>query len=67
MELVYTNDQCSGCNKCVRACPVLISNIATVQGKVSVDPLKAVSDMFHQHTESYVIGYITAAVFIRNL
>lgn len=38
MELVYTNDQCSGCNKCVRACPVLISNIATVQGKVSVDP-----------------------------
>lgn len=37
MELVYTNDQCSGCNKCVRVCPVLISNIATDPGRVSVD------------------------------
>ncbi|MCM1103547.1 MAG: methyl-accepting chemotaxis protein [Clostridium sp.] len=37
MELVYTNDQCSGCNKCVRACPVLISNIATDPGRVRVE------------------------------
>lgn len=37
MKLVYTNDQCSGCNKCVRECPVLISNIATDPGRVSVD------------------------------
>lgn len=37
MKLVYTNDQCSGCNKCVRACPVLISNVATEPGKVTVD------------------------------
>lgn len=38
MEVVHTNDQCSGCNKCVRVCPVLISNIATEPGKVTVDP-----------------------------
>lgn len=37
MRLVYTNDQCSGCNKCVRECPVLISNIATEPGQVTVD------------------------------
>lgn len=37
MELVYTNEQCSGCNKCVRACPVLISNIATDPGRVRVE------------------------------
>lgn len=37
MELIYTNDQCSGCNKCVRACPVLISNIATDPGRVTVE------------------------------
>lgn len=37
MDLIYTNDQCSGCNKCVRACPVLISNIATDPGRVTVD------------------------------
>lgn len=37
MELIYTNDQCSGCNKCVRACPVLISNIATNPGRVTVE------------------------------
>ena len=22
MELIYTNDLCTGCNKCVRSCPV---------------------------------------------
>ena len=37
MELVYTNDLCTGCNKCVRECPVLISNVATQEGKVTVD------------------------------
>ncbi len=37
MKLVFTNDQCTGCNKCVRECPVLISNVATEPGKVTVD------------------------------
>ena len=36
MSLVYTNDKCTGCNKCVRTCPVLTSNIATEPGKVTV-------------------------------
>lgn len=33
MELVYTNASCTGCNKCVRSCPVLTANIATEAGK----------------------------------
>lgn len=36
MSLVFTNDKCTGCNKCVRTCPVLTSNIATEPGKVTV-------------------------------
>ena len=36
MSVVYTNDNCTGCNKCVRTCPVLTSNIATEVGHVSV-------------------------------
>lgn len=36
MKLIYTNDNCEGCNKCVRACPTLISNVA-LDGKVRVD------------------------------
>lgn len=36
MGLVYTNEKCTGCNKCVRNCPVLTSNIATEVGKVMV-------------------------------
>lgn len=36
MSLVYTNDKCTGCNKCVRTCPVLTSNVATEVGKVTV-------------------------------
>ena len=26
--LIYTSDDCTGCNKCVRVCPTLVSNIA---------------------------------------
>ena len=37
MELVYTNDSCTGCNKCVRECPVLVANDATMSGRVSVN------------------------------
>jgi len=36
MSFVFTNDKCTGCNKCVRTCPVLTSNIATETGKVTV-------------------------------
>lgn len=34
--LVYSNDGCTGCNKCVRVCPTLISNIAQ-EGKIWVN------------------------------
>ena len=37
MELIYTNDLCTGCNKCVRGCPVLTANIATQEGYVTGD------------------------------
>lgn len=37
MKVVYTNDLCTGCNKCVRACPILISNVATEPGRVRVN------------------------------
>ncbi len=36
MGLIYTNENCTGCNKCVRTCPVLTSNVATEIGKVTV-------------------------------
>lgn len=34
--LIYTNDSCTGCNKCVRVCPTLVSNIAQ-EGKIWVN------------------------------
>lgn len=43
MAYVYTNDKCAGCNKCVRECPILISNVATTVGKVEVDADKCIS------------------------
>ena len=43
MELIYTNDDCTGCNKCVRDCPVLIANVATDAGKVTVDSEKCIA------------------------
>lgn len=43
MELIYTNDACTGCNKCVRECPVLTANVATEAGRVLVDGEKCIS------------------------
>ncbi len=43
MELIFTNDQCTGCNKCVRECPVLTANIATEAGRVAVDSDKCIA------------------------
>ena len=34
--LVYTTDDCTGCNKCVRVCPTLVSNVAG-EGKIWVN------------------------------
>ena len=38
--LVYTNDNCVGCNKCISACPVLTANRAVEEkgkNKIIVD------------------------------
>lgn len=43
MELVYTNDSCTGCNKCVRECPILTANVATEAGRVTVDGDKCIA------------------------
>lgn len=37
MELVFTNESCTGCNKCVRACPVMVSNVVGDDGTVHVN------------------------------
>lgn len=42
MELIYTNDLCTGCNKCVRDCPVLTANVAIQEGHVQVDADKCI-------------------------
>lgn len=33
--MVFTNENCVGCNKCIRSCPVLTANVAG-EGKISV-------------------------------
>lgn len=43
MNLIYTNDECTGCNKCVRECPVLTANVAVEAGKVMVDNDKCIA------------------------
>ena len=34
--MVYTNDMCIGCNKCIRSCPALLANVAEF-GRINVD------------------------------
>ncbi len=44
--LVYTNDNCVGCNKCISVCPVLTANHAVVEdgkNKIIVDGKQCVS------------------------
>ena len=43
--LVYTNEKCTGCNKCIKVCPVLGANVALEeegQAKVIVDGEKCI-------------------------
>ena len=45
MELVYTNDKCIGCNKCIRACYCEGACIAVEQDgiqSIDVDPAKCI-------------------------
>lgn len=34
--MIYTNDKCIGCNKCIRSCPAITANIAE-QGRIEVN------------------------------
>ena len=45
-SLVYTNDNCVGCNKCISACPILTANHATIEdgkNKIVVDGKQCVA------------------------
>lgn len=34
--MVFTNEKCVGCNKCIRSCPVLTANVAE-EGKININ------------------------------
>lgn len=38
--LIYTNENCIGCNKCIKTCPVLGANISSMEhgaARIEVD------------------------------
>lgn len=39
--MIFTNENCMGCNKCIRSCPVLTANVAS-KGKIDVDETKCI-------------------------
>lgn len=46
MQLVYTNDLCIGCNKCIRACSCVGANISTTvngRDRIDVDEAKCIA------------------------
>ncbi|HJA49369.1 MAG TPA: 4Fe-4S binding protein [Candidatus Agathobaculum intestinipullorum] len=59
--LVFTNDNCIGCNRCIAACPVLTANSVVEQGEkqfVHVDPTKCIAcgaclDVCEHHAREY--------------
>ena len=46
MSLVFTNDSCIGCNKCIRVCPCLGACVAVTEEdgteRIQVDPAKCI-------------------------
>lgn len=60
-KLVYTNENCVGCNKCIRACGCDGANIAVTengQSRISVDPTKCIGcgaciDACKHHARSF--------------
>lgn len=46
MALVFTNDKCIGCNKCIRACSCVGANVSVIQdgkNRIEVDPSKCIA------------------------
>lgn len=60
-QLVYTNDKCVGCNKCIRACGCDGANIAVTENgisRISVDATKCIGcgaciDACQHHARSF--------------
>lgn len=60
-QLVYTNEKCVGCNKCIRACGCDGANIAVTEdgiSRISVDPSKCIGcgaciDACQHHARSF--------------
>lgn len=45
MRLVYTNENCIGCNKCIRACECVGASVAAIENgnaRINVDPTKCI-------------------------
>ena len=45
-QVVYTNDNCIGCNKCVRVCPCIGANYSVEKdgaNRIDVDPNRCVA------------------------
>ena len=46
MGLIFTNDLCIGCNKCIRACSCIGANISVEENgkeRIEVDPNKCIA------------------------
>lgn len=44
--LIYTNDKCIGCNRCISVCPVPMANQLKTEGenrRIEVDPIKCIA------------------------
>ena len=62
MSLVRTNDNCIGCNRCIRACSSMGANVAVERGRgniIDVDPVKCIAcgaclDVCEHHAREYV-------------
>lgn len=61
MGLVKTNDNCIGCNRCIRACSSMGANVAVERGRgniIDVDPVKCIAcgaclDVCEHHAREY--------------
>lgn len=44
-SLIYTNEKCVGCNRCISVCPVITANISTMQNgiqRIDVNPAQCI-------------------------
>lgn len=44
-KLIYTNEKCVGCNRCISVCPVITANVSTIQDgkqRIEVNPSQCI-------------------------